>query len=210
MMIKDDDPHRPNFYRYIAVFDKKPNENGNHPWLTDYEFYKPVSLKFLQNLFNIDPNHPDGGARYMVDSYDIDEYKAKILQPFVKEILDLKKYDFQLECCSSKETFDQSKVQKPYTEDELMRFIVAETPVFVKGAVEKRLTFQKPISVEFLCQLFKCKSNELGWVDIEDKKIAKALEPFLSEPFDFSKYNYTLRCSTKESYEAWKKEDNIP
>ncbi len=88
-----------------------------------------------------------------------------------------------------------------------MRFIVAKELVFVEDAVEKRLTFQEPVSLEFLCKLFKLKSNELGWVEITDKIIAEALQPFIGEPFDFSKYNYILRCTTKESYALWEKEN---
>ncbi len=211
-MIEDDDPYRPeDVSRYICAYDKEPDKDGYRRWAADYEFYKPVSLKFLQKLFGIDPNYPDGSVRYMFDCYHIDAKKAKVLQSFVKEKLDLEKYNFKLEC-SDKESHEKNKARagRPFSEEELMRFIVAEELVFLEGSIEKRLTFQKPVSLEFLCKLFHLESDELGWVEIEDKKIAGALQPFIAEPFDFSKYNYVLRCTTKESYEAWKKEDNVP
>ena len=64
--------------------------------------------------------------------------------------------------------------------------------------------------MEFLCDLFNVKLGELSsYKEIEDQKIAEALQPFIAEPFDFSKYNYVLSYTTKESYELWKKQDNV-
>lgn len=85
--------------RYIAGYSKIPNIYGNYEQLFVYEFSKPVPLAFLQKLFNVDPEPPDLGERYLIDCYIIDEKKAKSLQPFVKEKLELDKYDFALQCC---------------------------------------------------------------------------------------------------------------
>ncbi len=88
----------PNVRRYIAAYKKIPDKNGNYLYVRDYEFSDPVSLRFLQDLFKIDPKHSNEITRYMINCYVIDEKKAKALQSFVKEILDLEKYNFMLEC----------------------------------------------------------------------------------------------------------------
>lgn len=90
-----------NVMRYVAGFSKIPDKYGDFSREVVYSFNKPLSLAFLQTLFNVNPNHPDEGERYLIDPYEIDEVKAKALQPFIKEKLDLDKYQFQLHCCSN-------------------------------------------------------------------------------------------------------------
>lgn len=84
--------------RYIAGYSKVPNKNGDFLQEVTYYFSEPVPLILLQEIFNIDPKDPDGGERYLIDCYDINEKQAEVLQPFVNEKLDLNKYYFQLEC----------------------------------------------------------------------------------------------------------------
>jgi len=57
-----------------------------------------VGLLFLQNLFNVDSGDQDAATRDMIYCYNIDEMKAKVLQPFVNKKIDLDKYIFQLGC----------------------------------------------------------------------------------------------------------------
>ncbi len=87
--------------RYIVGYEKQPNKFGGYDLAIEYDFARPISLSFLQKLFGIDPADPDGGTRYLISCYIIDEEKAKALQPFVKEKIDLTKYSFMLECRAS-------------------------------------------------------------------------------------------------------------
>lgn len=83
--------------RYIAGYKKVPNKFGDYKLVVKYALSKRAPLLFLQKLFKVDRSDPNKNERYLKDCYVIDSVKAKALQPFVKEKLELEKYDFMLE-----------------------------------------------------------------------------------------------------------------
>lgn len=91
----------PGILRFLCGYSKIPDEFGDFDLVVRYKL-SPLDLSFLQNLFNIDPNDEDYGIRDVVDCYEIDESKAKALQPYVKEKIDLDKYSFMLEATADK------------------------------------------------------------------------------------------------------------
>jgi hypothetical protein len=82
--------------RLIGVYSKEANEYGNCAFIMYYKFIKPVSLAFLQRLFNVDPNDLDN--RELIDCYDINQQQAEALQPYIEEKLELDKYYYMLKC----------------------------------------------------------------------------------------------------------------
>ncbi len=84
--------------RFIGVYSIEP-DNSN----ILFEFHlKPVSLSFLQRIFNIDPSDSDPAVRDMAYCYKINKNQAKFLQPFVIDCdIDVEKYKFILESYAS-------------------------------------------------------------------------------------------------------------
>ncbi len=85
----------PGIKRLVRAYDKKPGKYGNHYFVTQYEL-EPVSLAFLQEVFNVSPDDPDPVARSVFYTYDIGPKEANALQPYVNEKIDLEQYLFQL------------------------------------------------------------------------------------------------------------------
>lgn len=84
--------------RVVAGYAKVPNAKGRQPCEVEYKL-KPIELKFLQLLFNIDPNDQDPANCDLIYCYKINLTQAKALQPYVIDgQIDLDKYDFMLEC----------------------------------------------------------------------------------------------------------------
>lgn len=84
--------------RCVVGYSKIPNEYGNCLSVVEYDL-KPISLDFLQKLFNINPLDPDYSVRDLIDCYRINQEQAKALQPYVIDgVIDLEKYSFLLEC----------------------------------------------------------------------------------------------------------------
>lgn len=90
--------------RCISVYSIEP---GNRNILFKFHL-KPVSLSFLQKIFNIDPNDPDPVTRDMAYCYKINKNQAKLLQPFVIDgDIDVEKYEFTLESYASDQSEDE-------------------------------------------------------------------------------------------------------
>ncbi len=84
--------------RVVAGYNKIPDEDGDQLVEVKYKL-KPIDLSCLQKLFNINPDTAMPIDRDLFLCYDIDEEKAKALQPYVIDgIIDLEKYDFMLHC----------------------------------------------------------------------------------------------------------------
>ena len=196
----------PDVTRHITGYSKVPDRHGAYLAEVDYEFALPVPLIFLQKLFNIDPNDPDEGNRYLIDCYDIDEKKAEALQPFVKEKLDLNKFYFQLEC-SDKESYEAWKEEQEngyqLNENDLIRFIAAYPyePDENGEMWEQRFALQKPISLEFLRKIFPeyLEENELVTSREIHAEQAKALQPYFKEKLDLERYAIYLSCTVKKT-----------
>ncbi len=86
--------------RFVVGYSKIPDRLGDYHLEVKYEL-SPIPLLWLQGIFEIDPHHEDPGVSAMIDGYEIDEVKAKKLQHFVKEKIDLEKYSFMLQCESA-------------------------------------------------------------------------------------------------------------
>lgn len=191
--------------RYIAGYGKIPGKHGNCYLEVEYEFAWPVPLSFLQDLYGIPHDYPDEGVRYMIDSFPIDQKKAEALQPFVKEKLDLDKYDFMLEC-SDKASYESAKAAPPkeekiYTHEDLTRFIEAFPNEPDENAKTWMKTFelQKPISIEFINKLFNVgPDDELFWGDEIDDAQARALQPYFKEKLDTKKYTLIFTARPKK------------
>ncbi len=85
----------PGIKRLVRAYEKKPGKYGNHYLVTQYEL-EPVSLDFLQKVFNVSPDDPDPVMRGVMYNYDIGSEEANALQPYVKAKIDLEQYIFQL------------------------------------------------------------------------------------------------------------------
>jgi hypothetical protein len=89
--------------RIAEGFNKIPNKYGNQLVAVEY-LLRPIDLDLLRSIFNVSKNDPDPGVRDMMYCYEIDEERAKLLQPYVIEgEIDLSKYDFYLSCMQDPE-----------------------------------------------------------------------------------------------------------
>jgi hypothetical protein len=86
--------------RFVVGYYKTLNEYGGYGMAVKFKL-SPISLSTLQSLFNVDPRHEDLGARHMIACYPLNKTQAEVLQKYVKEPIELEKYDFMLECESS-------------------------------------------------------------------------------------------------------------
>ena len=85
-----------NVCRYVVGYEK---ESGD-ALKVEYVLDRRASLSFLQKIFDVDSQDDNLTERYMIDCYKISLKQSKLLQPYVKEKLDLEMYDFFLECHS--------------------------------------------------------------------------------------------------------------
>ena len=94
----------PGLTRELCGYSKIPDEDGDHFIKVKYVL-KPIDLAYLQKLFSVDPDDPDPASCDLIYCYEINEVQAKALQRFVVGgfIIDLEKYDFQLECYKTKD-----------------------------------------------------------------------------------------------------------
>lgn len=182
--------------RHIMGYSKIPDRYGEYPLEIDYEFAKPVPLSFLQDLFGIPHDYPDEGDRYMISCFPIDQKRAEALQPFLKEKLDLNKYDFMLEC-SEKESYQKwkenfGKEQKIIKYEDLIYFVEAypNEPDENGEMWSKHYELQKPISLEVINKIFNVdpSDEEIFRGDEIDTDQAKALQPYFKEKLDVDRY----------------------
>ncbi len=88
--------------RTVAGYSKIPDEDGEKGLEVEYKL-KPLKLKFLQKLFEIDPQDPDPAMVDLIYCYRINAEQAKALQEYVIDgVIDVDKYDFMLECYEDK------------------------------------------------------------------------------------------------------------
>src|SRR5438876_9695885 len=86
--------------RSIVGYEKNYKQTKNaydddRPFLVRYKLGK-ISLASLQKLFDVSEDNPNMCMRYMEYNFPINAKQAKVLQPFVKGEIDVKKYNFDL------------------------------------------------------------------------------------------------------------------
>jgi hypothetical protein len=198
----------PDTIRHIVGYSKIPDRHGARLAEIDYEFVKPVPLSFFQDLFGIPRDYPDEGVRYMIDCFKIDQEKADALQPFLKEKLDLNKYNFQLEC-SDKDSYKKwkevfGKEEKKVEFEELIYFAEAHPnePDENGEMWSKRYELQKPITLKEINKIFNVdpSDKEIFRGDEIDAAQAEKLQPYFKERLDVDNFliYFTTRLKPKE------------
>ena len=194
--------------RCISGYSKIPNEEGYCLQVVEYEFEKPVSLAFLQRLFNVNPEHPDEGERYLIDPYRLNNETARALQPYVKEKLDLDKYDFEL-TCYDKKSYEKWKKEQTHgnsqTVEKKEKMFCVEGSGYGQTPEIVYFKFKRPITELFLRQLLNAeKEKYFSFYELNLKQV-KALQPYVEGKLDTNKYDFTLRHIFKWQWEAWQK-----
>jgi hypothetical protein len=184
--------------RYIGCYSKIPDDNEDYRQEKQYKFSIPVPLSFLQKVFDVDPSDSKEDDPYLLDCYIIDEEKAEILQPFFKEKLDLKKYDFMLECVEKKLLERSVRYISVYSK---------EINEFGGNNLLAMYDFIEIPPLSFLQALFGADPHD---TDTEARDVlnyyilnetqAKALQPFIKEKLDIVNYRTALDCDAVDTY----------
>ena len=206
---------RNDIIHYVAGYSKVPNKNGEYLIEVEYEFLILPRLSFLRKVFNINVNDPDESDKDLIYCYDIDEEKAKMLQPYIKEKIDLNKYYFQLEC-SDKESRESHK--RKIEKNDFVFYILAnenseknfdDEKIDVRK-ISKKIKFielNRQIPFSFVKKIFHI-NNDLTYLircyDIEEEH-SEILKYYIEEKFNFKKYSYSFDSLSREDFDAFKK-----
>jgi hypothetical protein len=94
--------------RGVVGFNKIPDIDGDHFAEVEYEL-KPIDIRLLRQIFNVDQSSADPIVRDMINPLDINKDQAEFLQPYVIDgTIDTDKYKFELHCWQDP-SYDWSK-----------------------------------------------------------------------------------------------------